>query len=92
MTTDYEQSAGRFILRCDTATFERLRDAVCREGGVFVPVSVPPTPLREIVVALAANAPPPRTSWWRHVVVMIILLLILAGPVGLYAIVAWLLK
>ena len=92
VTTDFEQSTGRLILRCDTEMFERLREAVCREGRVFIPLSVPPTPVLEVAIVLAADAPPPRVSWWRHLVAMVLCVLIVAGPFGLYAIVTWAIK
>jgi hypothetical protein len=41
---------------------------------------------------LAADSPPPRVAWWRHLAAVAICVLILAGPFGLYAIVAWVLK
>jgi hypothetical protein len=92
VTIEFEQPTGRLVLRCDTEMFERLREAVCREAGVFVPISVPPTPVREVAVVLAADAPPPRVSWARHLAAVVLCLLILAGPFGLYAIVSWLLE
>jgi len=92
VTTDFDQSVGRLVLRCDTAGFERLLATACREGGVSVPVSVPPTPVQEVSIVLAADAPPPRMAWWRHVAAVAICVLTLAGPFGIYTLVNWSLK
>jgi hypothetical protein len=89
VTADFEQATGRLVLRCDTASFERVRDAVCRAGGVTVPISVPVTPVREVVVVLAADAPAPRTAWWRHLVAVIFCLLFAGGPFGWFAMATW---
>lgn len=92
VATDFEQATGRLVLRCDTDMFTQLQQAVCRESGVFIPVSVPVTPVREVAIMLADDVPPPRVSWWRHLVALVICVLLLAGPFGLYAIAMWSLK
>ena len=60
--TDFDQATGRLVLRCDAETFEQLQEVICREAGVFVPISVPVTPVREVAIVLAADVPPPRVK------------------------------
>lgn len=93
VVTDYEQAAGRLILRCDTEMFERLRELVCREGGAFVPITVPPTPLRAVSLELAPGAKPRPLGWARNLVALVIcLFLIVLGPIGLITVVRWVLE
>jgi hypothetical protein len=89
VATEYEWSAARLILRCDAEAFERLRAAVCREGGVSVPITVPPTPLRALAIVLAEDVPPRREGWARQLVALILALFLVCGPVGLFVLVWW---
>ena len=89
VVTEYEWSADRLVLRCDAEAFERLRAVVCREGGVSVPITVPPKPLRALSIVLADDVPPRRVSWVRQLVALILALFIVCGPIGLFALVRW---
>jgi len=89
LTTNFEQATGRLILRCDARTFEQLKEVVCREGEVFVPLSIPPTPVRAVSIVLAADEPPPRVSLAREVVAVVLAVLLLCGPIGLFVLVRW---
>jgi hypothetical protein len=87
VATEYEWSAARLVLRCDAEAFERLRAAVCREGGVSVPVTVPPRPLRALAIVLAEDVPPRRVGWARQLVALILALFLVCGPIGLFVLV-----
>ena len=89
VVTEYEWSAARLILRCDTEAFERLRAVVCREGGVFVPITVPPAPLRALSIVLAEDVPPQRVGWVRQLIALILALFLVCGPIGLFVLVRW---
>jgi hypothetical protein len=89
VVTEYEWSAARLILRCDAEAFERLREAVCREGGVSVPITVPSTPLRALSIVLAKDVPPRREGWVRQLVALILALFLVCGPIGLFVLVRW---
>src|SRR5437868_11521722 len=89
VVTAYEASAARLILRCDAAAFERLRAVVCREGGVSVPLTVPPTPLRALSIVLAEEVPPQRVGWARQLAALILTLFLVCGPIGLFVLVRW---
>jgi hypothetical protein len=92
MVTDYEQALGRLILRCDTEEFERLRELICRESGAFVPITVPPTPLRLVLMELAADEKPRPVGLVRNLVAMLLcLFLVVLGPIGLITVVRWVL-
>jgi hypothetical protein len=92
VATHFEQSTGHFVLRCDTDVFERLLDAVCLQGGVFVPLSVPPTPVRALSIVLAEDVPPPRVSWIRQTIAVVLCVFLLCGPIGLIWLVRWALQ
>jgi hypothetical protein len=90
VVTDFEQPAGRLVLRRDTEAFERLRELVCREGGVFVPVTVPPTPVRAVSLELVPGAKPRTLGWARNLAPLVIcLFMAVLGPVGLVTIIRW---
>jgi hypothetical protein len=89
VVTEYEWSAARLVLRCDTEAFERLRVVVCREGGVCVPITVPPRPLRALSIVLAEDVPPRREGWLRQLVALILALFLVCGPIGLFVLVRW---
>ena len=89
LVTDYEASTARLVLRCDAESFERLRAVVCREGGVFVPITVPPAPLRALSIVLAEDVPPPRVGWLRELVALVLALFLVCGPLGLFVLVRW---
>jgi hypothetical protein len=90
VVTEFEQATGRLVLRCDAEAFERLREAVCREGGVFVPVTVPPTPVRAVSLELVPGAKPRPVGWARNLAALLIcLFLAVLGPIGLVTVVRW---
>jgi hypothetical protein len=89
VVTEYEWSASRLVLRCDAEAFERLRAAVCREGGVSVPLTVPPRPLRALSIVLAQDVPPRRVGWARQLIAMVLALFLVCGPIGLFVLVWW---
>jgi hypothetical protein len=86
VATEYDWSAARLILRCDAEAFERLRAAVCREGGVSVPLTVP---LRALAIVLAEDVPPRRVGWARQLVALILAVFLVCGPIGLFVLVRW---
>jgi hypothetical protein len=92
VTTEFKMAEGRLILRCDSELFERLQELACREIGVFVPLTVPPTPVSAITIELVPGAKARPVGWVRNLAAMVLCLLLLFGPIGLVTAVRWLMS
>src|SRR5262249_28263851 len=92
VATDFELADGRLVLRSASEAFARLRELILREGGVLVPVSVPPPTERTVTLELVPGANPRPLGWARHLAaVFICLLMAVLGPIGLVTVVRWVL-
>jgi hypothetical protein len=57
---------------------------------VFVPFTLPPTPMRAVLLELAPEAQPQPVGWARHLVAMVLaLFMAVLGPIGLVTVVRW---